>query len=187
MAVDRVSRVVTLDREGDVIMVDYSARTPVFGGRSRKRKSDWQGEGTRTDYGDIGTMRASQQVQYRLADHGRCARGGEACPCTWQHKIPPSTPDGHGLDSDGDGVLGEERRARVTGSTHQHHHPPQEEENIQVCRMEEVPGEERRARAPGSTQHPQHHQDDEGDGVKYCLNICNIVLPSYIHIKYKAG
>ena len=37
MEVDRVSRDVTMDREGDVIMVDYSARTPVFGGKSRKR------------------------------------------------------------------------------------------------------------------------------------------------------
>ena len=37
MEVDRVSRDVTLDWEGDVIMVDYSARTPVFAVKSRRR------------------------------------------------------------------------------------------------------------------------------------------------------
>ena len=97
-----MSRDVTLDREGDVIMVNYSAQTPVFAVRSRKK--------FRTRLLQVTGCVKELGLILEIPEPGEPANRSPA-----------------GYQTMG-GVPGEERRDRAPGSTH-HHQLPQEGED----------------------------------------------------------
>ena len=148
MDVDRMPKVVSLDVDGDAIMVDYSARKPTFAVKSRRK--------LRSRMLQVTGMVKELGLVMEMTEPGETA------------KIATKEYQVHGEGAQ----VGERHRDEPQGAGGQN--------TIYIKEMED--GVTLEAGASEQTQ-----QAWQNDGIKYCPDMGNVLLPSYFPVKYKPG